>query len=170
MYPTKTHKQPAGALQMVADPPGWFREWLRQHRLSSERGTIPKDAKHVLTQAEIRAAERLLQRTLQWRALPVYSWEERLVLAILVAYQSNLQRARGKKSIGTEKEKAEYRRFHVNTLLRYVVDKKYRKDPKKLATVMQIVKRLDEFGIVATEPQVRRDIHAALKLGPLPSW
>ena len=92
------------------------------------------------------------------------------MLAILVANYSLQQRVRGKKSLGAAKEKAEYLRFHVNTLLRYVVDKKYWKDPTALSTVMEIVKRLDDFGIQASELQVRRAIHAALKLGPLPNW
>jgi hypothetical protein len=35
---------------------------------------------------------------------------------------------------------------------------------------MKIVEWLDEIGIEASESQVRRDIHAALKLGPLPTW
>ncbi|HUZ32123.1 MAG TPA: hypothetical protein VMV19_08495 [Xanthobacteraceae bacterium] len=126
-----------------------------------------KDAKAVLTQPEIRAAEKLLERTLQPRAIPFYSPEERLVLAILAANYLLQQRVRGRRSIGAAKEKAKYREAHVNLLLRYVVDKKYRKDPTALATVMEIVKQLDEFGIEASEPQVRRDIHAALKLGPL---
>jgi hypothetical protein len=150
-------------------PPEWFREWLKKDRRAVAPGISAKDAKDVLTQAEIRAAEKLLEHTMRWRALPFYTWEERLVLAILVANHSRLQRARGKKSIGAEKEEAEYRRFHVNTLLRYVVKKRYRKNPTSLATVMEIVSRLDEFGIEASESQVRRDINAALKLGPLPA-
>ena len=127
-----------------------------------------KDAE--LTQAEIREAEKLLKRALQPRAIPIYSPEERLVLAILAANYSRLQHARGKKSKGAAKAKAEYRRNHVNLLLRYVVDKRCRKNPNALATVMKIIDRLDEIGIEASEPQVRRDIHAALKSGPLPTW
>ena len=34
---------------------------------------------------------------------------------------------------------------------------------------MKIVDLLDGIGIEASDPQVRRDIHAALKLGPLPT-
>ena len=127
-----------------------------------------KDAE--LTQAEIRAAEKLLEQTLQPRAIPIYSPEERLVLAILAANYSQRQRARAKKSKGVVKLEAEYRRNHVNLLLRYVVEQKYRRDPKKLMTVMKIIEWLDEIGIEASEPQVRRDIHAALKLGVLPMW
>jgi hypothetical protein len=127
-----------------------------------------KDAE--LTQAEIREAEKLLKRALRPRAIPIYSPEERLVLAILAANYSRLQHARGKKSKGAAKAKAEYRRNHVNLLLRYVVDKRCRKNPNALATVMKIIDRLDEIGIEASEPQVRRDIHAALKSGPLPTW
>ena len=136
-------------------------------------GPVPDaraEAMKALTQAEIRAAEKLLERTLKPRAIPVYSWEERIVLAILAANYSQLQRARGKKSKGAAKAKAEYRRNHVNLLLRYVVAKKYRMKPKVLATVMQIIEWLDNIGIEASEPQVRRDIHAALKSGPLPTW
>jgi hypothetical protein len=127
-----------------------------------------KDAN--LTRAELRAAQKLLARALEGRALPVYSPEERLVLAILAADHSRLQSARGKKSKGAEKEKAEYRRLHVNVLLRSVVEKRYRQDPKSLATVMRMIDLLDGHGIVATEPQVRRDIRAVLKFGPLPTW
>ena len=127
-------------------------------------------AKRVeLTPAEISAAEKLVTRALRPRALPLYSPEERSVLAILVSHLSLLQRARGKKSKGVAKMQAEYRRNHVNMLLRYVVDERYRKDPNSLATVMKIVDWLDQIGIEASEPQVRRDIREALKLGPLPT-
>ena len=129
------------------------------------------DTKHAeLTRAEIQAAEQLLKRALQPRVLPFYSPEERFALAILAANYSQLQRARGKMSRGAVKERAEYRRNHVNMLLRYVVEKRYRDDPKSLATIMKIVEWLDEIGIEASEPQVRRDIHVALKSGPLPTW
>jgi hypothetical protein len=128
------------------------------------------EAAKALTQPEIQAAERLLERTLQPRAIPVYSGEERMVLAILAANYSQLQRARGKRSRGTAKRQAEYRRNHVNLLLRYVVEKRCRQKPNSLATAMKIVEWLDEIGIEASETQVRRDIHAALKSGPLPTW
>jgi hypothetical protein len=107
---------------------------------------------------------------MQERVIPIYSPEERFVLAILAANLSRTQRARGKKSKGATKERAEYRRNHVNLLLRYVLEKKYRAEPRKLATVMKLVQWLDEIGIEASETQVRRDIHAALELGPLPHW
>jgi hypothetical protein len=126
-----------------------------------------KDAN--LTFAEIRAAERLIGRALAPRAIPFYSPEERLVVAILAANYSRLQRARGKKSRGAVKEKAEYRKNHVNLLLRYVVAKRYRDRPNSAATVMKIVEWLDDIGIEASDPQVRRDIHAALKRGSLPT-
>ena len=126
-----------------------------------------KDAE--LTQGEIRVAARLVERALQPRGIPFYSPEERMVLAILAANYSLLQRGRGKKSKGAAKAKAEYRRNHVNLLLRYVVEKRYREHPNSLATVMKIVDCLDGTGIEASEPQVRRDIHTALKLGPLPT-
>ena len=45
--------------------------------------------------------------------------------------------------------------------------KRYREKPNELATVMKIIEWLDEIGIEASEPQVRRDIHAALNSGPL---
>ena len=154
---------------MVADAPKWFREWLTQDRLAAEPGLSVKDAKAVLTQPEIRAAEKLLEHALRSRGLPDYTWEERFALAILVANYSLQQRVRGKKSIGPAKEKAEYRRNHVNLLLRYVVEKRYRDNPKALKTVMKIIEWLDDIGIEASEPQVRRDINAALKLGPLPA-
>ena len=123
-----------------------------------------------LTQAEIHEAAKLIERALQPRGYKFYPPEERLVLAILVANYSQQQRARGKKSKGDAKGKAEYRRNHVNLLLRYVVDKKYRETPKTLATVMKIIEWLDDIGIEASETQVRRDIGAALKTGPLPTW
>jgi hypothetical protein len=125
-----------------------------------------KDAE--LSQAEILTAERLLDRALAWRAIPDYSPEERWVLAILVADQ----KARGKKSKTPAKRQAEYRRNHVNLILRYVVDKKYRRDvkaAKSLKTVMTIIDWLDGIGIEASETQVRRDIEAALDRGPLPT-
>lgn len=131
--------------------------------------TTVKDGE--LTRAEIRAANKLVEQTLRPRALPVYSWEERMVLAILAANYSQLQRARGKKSKGASKAKAEYRRNHVAFLLRCVVAKRYREKPTSLATVMQIVRRLDDTGIVASDTQVRRDIHDVLKtFGALPTW
>jgi hypothetical protein len=125
-------------------------------------------AKHAeLTAADIRSAEQLIERALRPRALPNYSPEERLALAVLVADYSRLQRARGKRSKGAAKDKAKDRRFHVELLLRYVVGERYRKKPTTLATIMKIVDWLDRIGIEASEPQVRRDIHAALRSGPL---
>jgi hypothetical protein len=132
-------------------------------------GIAAQDAE--LTQAEIYTAGKLVERALQPRAgYKFYPPEERGVLAILAAYHSQLQRARGKKSKGIAKKRAEYRRNHVNLLLRYVVGKRYREKPTELATVMEIIGWLDDIGIEASEPQVRRDIHAALKRGPLPTW
>src|SRR6476646_7116589 len=118
-----------------------------------------KDAN--LTQAELRAAKRLLASALEGRGLPIYSPEERLVLAILAADHSRQQSARGKKSKSVVKEAAKYRRLHVNVLLRSVIEKRYRQDAKSLATVMRIVDLLDGHGIEASESQVRRDIDAA---------
>ena len=133
-----------------------------------DAGSAAKDAE--LTQAEIHAAGKLIERALQLRGYKFYSPEERLVLAVLVANYSQQQRARGKKSRGGATKKAEYRKGHVNLLLRYVVNKKYRERPTTLATVMKIIEWLDVIGIEASEPQVRRDIGAALKSGPLPTW
>jgi hypothetical protein len=128
-----------------------------------------KDAE--LTQAEIRAAKKLLEYTLRPRGIPFYSPEERMVLAILAANYSQLQRARGKKSKGTAKAKAEHRRSHVAFLLRCVVAKRHRAKPTSEATVMEILGRLDDTGIEASDTQVRRDIHDVLKVyGPLPTW
>ena len=138
---------------------------------AGKHGPITTKAAQVgLTRAEIDKAETLIQRALRVQAIPVYSPEERFVLAILSANVRLLQRARGKKSGGAAKEQAAYRRSHVNILLRYVVEKRYSSNPTSLATVMKIVDWLDRTGIKASEPQVRRDIHAALKLGPLPTW
>jgi len=123
-----------------------------------------KDAE--LSPAEILAAERLLTRALAWRALPDYSPEERWALAILVADQ----KMRGKKSKSPEKRQAEYRRSQVNLLLRYVINKKYRRDEKvakSAKTIMVLIDWLDGIGIEASETQVRRDIEAALAQGPL---
>jgi hypothetical protein len=91
------------------------------------------------------------------------------VLAILAANYRLQQRARGKKSRGAAKERAELRRGRVNMLLRYVVNKKYRERPTSSATIMEIIGWLDGLGDEASESQVRRDIHAALKRGPLPT-
>ena len=128
----------------------------------------PKDPN--LTPAEIRLADELIQRALRPRAVGFYSSEERLVLAILTANYSRLQRARGKKSKGIAKEKAEYRKKHVNILLRYVVEKRYRRRSHFARMLDQPVEWLTDSCIEASESQVRRDIHAALELGPLPTW
>jgi hypothetical protein len=124
-----------------------------------------------LTPGEIRTAEALLDSALAWRALPYYSPEERLVLAILAAHLSRQQRTRGKKSKNAKKLQAENRRGRVNLLLRYVIAQKYRDRPNSLETVMKIIEWLDTAcGVEANETQVRRDIHAVLELGPLPKW
>src|SRR4051794_17458202 len=123
-----------------------------------------KDAE--LSSAEILAAKKLLDSALAPRGIPDYSPEERLVLAILVADQ----KARGAKSKGPAKRQAEYLRNQVNLILRYVVDKKYRRDDKvarSLKTVMAVIECLDESGIEASETQVRRAIGEALDRGPL---
>ena len=140
---------------------------IEKRRPAAQLGMSVKDAN--LTHAEIHTAEKLIERALRPRALPAYTPEERLVLAILVANYSRLQRARAKRSKGVAKVQAEYRRNVVNLLLRYVVDKRYRKNPNTTSTVMKIVERLDENGIEASKSQVRRDIHTALKSGPLPT-
>ena len=121
-----------------------------------------------LSAAEILAAERLLASALTGRGIPDYSPEERWALAILVADL----KARGKKSKSPAKRQAECRRNHVNLILRYVVDRKYRRDAKvakSLKTVMTILQWLDGIGIEASETQVRRDIKEALDRGPLPT-
>jgi len=125
-----------------------------------------KDAE--LSPAEILAAEGLLARALARRAIPDYPPEERWALAILVADR----RARGRNSKSPEKRQAEYRRNQVNLILRYVINKKYRRNgqvAKSAKTIMTIIEWLDGIGIEASETQVRRDIDAALALGPLPS-
>jgi hypothetical protein len=123
-----------------------------------------KDAE--LSPEEILAAERLLARAQAWRPIPDYSPEERWALAILVADL----KARGKKSKSPEKRLAEIRRTRVELLLRYVIDKKYRRDEKvakSAKTIMVIIDWLDGLGMEASETQVRRDIKAALAWGPL---
>jgi hypothetical protein len=123
------------------------------------------------TPAEIRAAEKLLDRALAPRGIPYYAPEERLVLAILAANLRQQQRIRGKKSKSADKRNAEHRRERVNLLLRYVIAQKYRDKPNSLHTVMKIVEGLDiDFGIEANETKVRRDIHAVLKRGPLTKY
>lgn len=120
-----------------------------------------------LTSDEIRVAEKLLDRALAWRAIPYYPPEERLVLALLAADLKRQQRIRGKKSTNLAKKQAEHRRERVNLLLRYVIAQEYRDKPNTLQTVMTIVDRLDILGVEASDAQVRRDIHAVLKMGPL---
>ncbi len=123
-----------------------------------------------LSQEEIRWAGRLLDRALAPRALPEYTAEERMVLAILSADLSRQQRLRGKKSTSAIKQAAAFRRNRVNLLLRYVLPKKYRSNKKAATsnrTVMKLIQWLDETGIVASDSQVRRDIHEALKRGPM---
>lgn len=125
----------------------------------------------ALTREEISAAIKLVERTLRPRGIPFYSPEERMVLAILAANYSLLQRARGKKSKGAAKAVAEYRRNQVAFLLRCVVAKRYREKPTSRATVMHIVGRLDSTGIEASDTQVWRDIRDVLNtFGPLPKW
>jgi hypothetical protein len=119
-----------------------------------------------LTQEEIACAEKLVIHALSYRGLGYFGYEDRSVLAILDANFRLLQQARGRKSKGAVKERAELRRFRVNILLD-AVDEKYRKDPTSLATVMEIIDWLYGLGDEASEPQVRRSIHAALKLSPL---
>ena len=124
-----------------------------------------------LTPEEIRDAETILDRALAWRALPDYSPGERQVLAILAANLKRQQRIKGKKSKNADKQRAENRRGHVNLLLRYVIGQEFRDNPNSLQTVMKIIEWLDDAcDIEASEPQVRRDIHAVLELGPLPKW
>ena len=132
----------------------------------------PRDAAKGagLTQAGVAAAGKLVEQALHSRGYEYYSDEELGVLAILVAYHSFQQRARGKKGRIAAKEKTSYRRDDVNFLLRFVVNKKYRQKPKSLGAIMKIIELLDEGGIEASETQVRRDIDAALKLGPLVDW
>jgi hypothetical protein len=123
-----------------------------------------------LSQAEIRSAERLVDSAMAPRALPFYTPEERMVLAILAADLSRRQRLRGSKSTSAAKRAAAFRRDRVNLLLRYVLEKKFRKTEQAATsnrTVMKLIEWLDETGIVATESQVRRDIHEVLKRGPL---
>ena len=131
----------------------------------------PRDAaEHAeLTQAEIAAAGKLVEQALHCRGLEYYSDEERGVLAILVAYHSYQQRARGKKGRELAKDNVERRRSFVNFFLRFIVEKKYRQKPRSLATVMKIIDFLDGFEIEASEPQVRRDIRAILRIAPLPT-
>ena len=131
----------------------------------------PRDAakRAGLTQAGITAAGKLVEQALHRRGYEYHSDEELGVLAILVAYHSYQQRARGKKGREAAKEQANYRRADVNFLLRFIVNKKYRQKPRSLATVMKIIDFLDGFEIEASEPQVRRDIRAILRIAPLPT-
>jgi hypothetical protein len=132
--------------------------------------SLNESLKHAnLTQEEIASAEKLVIHALSWRGLGYFGYGARSVLAILAANYRLQQRARGKKSRGAAKERAELRRGRVNILLRYVVNKKYRERPTSSATIMEIIGWLDGLGDEASESQVRRDIHAALKRGPLPT-
>ena len=120
-----------------------------------------------LTPDEIRAGRQRIEQALKPRALPVYAAEERETLALLQADFSRRQSAKAKASRAPEVAQVTYRRNHVNMLLRYVVEKKYRKNPTSPATVMKIVNWLDGIGIEASSTQVRRDIVAVLKSEPL---
>ena len=121
-----------------------------------------------LTPEEMHTAEKLVESALAWRALPDYSPTERLVLAILAANLTRQQSIRGEKSKNAAKRQTENRRQTVNLLLRYVVGRDCRNAPNSLKTVMTIIDWLDTAcGIEASEPQVRRDIHAVLRQGPL---
>jgi hypothetical protein len=125
-----------------------------------------------LTPAELRLGAALVESALKPRGvIPLYSPADRLVLAILAAHLSRQQSIRGKKSRSAPTRQVEGRRRSVNLLLRYVVGQKFRDDPASRRTVMEIVDWLDKAcGIQATEPQVRRDIHEALKLGALQKY
>jgi hypothetical protein len=132
--------------------------------------SLNESLKHAnLTQEEIAFAEKLVIHALNWRGLGYFDYEARSALAILAANYRLQQRVRGKKSKGAAKERAGYRRDRVDLFLRYVVDKKYRDNPTSLATVMEIIYWLDIHHIEASESQVRRDIHAALTRGALPT-
>jgi hypothetical protein len=128
-----------------------------------------KDA--ALTPAEQRAGRQRVEKALKPRtgALPVYSAEERQTLAILQADLGRRQSAKGKARRAADVAQVAYRRQRVNVLLRYVIEKKYRKDPTSAATIMKIVEWLDKIGMEASETQVRRDIAAILKSSPLAS-
>lgn len=127
--------------------------------------TRVKDAE--LTRAEIGFAKGLIVRALKPRFLPVYSTEERLVLAILTANLSLRLSTAGKKGGSARVTKTNYRKAHVNILLRYVIPKRYRdnNNANSLATRMKIIEWLEKIGIEASVSQVWRDIRAALKLG-----
>jgi hypothetical protein len=120
-----------------------------------------------LTPDEIRIGRQRVEQALKRRALPYYSAEERETLAVLRGELSRRQSAKGKARRAKEVAQVANRRQQVDLLLRYVVDEKYRKKPKSLATVMKIVDWLDGIGIPASETQVRRDIAASLKSEPL---
>jgi len=122
-----------------------------------------------LTADEVRAARRLIEQALKPRALPVYSVAERQTLVVLKADLARRQSAKGKARRAPEVAQVAYRRQHVNILLRYVLDEKYRKNPKSAATIMKIIEWLDAIGIEASDSQVWRDITAVLKSNPLAS-
>lgn len=122
-----------------------------------------------LSKAEIDYAKALIRRAKRPRALPVCSTEERLILAILAADLSLRQAAKGRQGSAKRSAPAQRRQAHVNILLRHVVHKRYRTAPRSAATRMEIIRQLDEIGIEASDTQVRRDIDATLKLGPLPT-
>ena len=122
------------------------------------------------TPAEVGAARDLITRAQRPRALPIYSAEEWNALVLVAANFSLRQGVKAKKGTALRCAVSNYRREHVNLLLRYVLPKRYRQRPNSLATRMRIVAHLDKCGITASETQVRRDINKSLKRGPLQNW
>jgi len=135
--------------------------------MSAKEADLAKNA--GVTLAEISAAGKLIKRAQRARALPTHSAEERLVLAILAANFSQQQSVKAKKRRAPDVAKVERRRYFVNGGLRHILNQKYRDDWKSSKTRMKIIEWLDKLGIEASDTQVRRDINAALKLGPLPT-
>jgi hypothetical protein len=120
-----------------------------------------------LTQSDVDAAKELILQAMHPGA--IRTPEELGVLAILEAYISLVQQAKGKRSKGAGKTKAAVIRFHVNRLLRTVLDMRFRKEPTSAATIMKIIEGLDLVGIEASESQVRRAIYSAVELAPIPT-
>jgi len=118
-----------------------------------------------LTNFDIDAAKELIIQALHPGA--IRTPEELQVLAILEAYISLVQQAKGRRSKGKLKEKAERRRCHVNLLLRYKLENRLREAPTGAETLMKLIEWLDILGIEASVTQVRRDVQAVLSLGPL---
>lgn len=93
--------------------------------------------------------------------------DEELALAVWEASRSRVQSDVAKAGRGEATRRATRRINHVDIILRYLLDRKYRSHPKSARTIQRIRELLHEIGIEARESTIRRDVNKALLRGPL---